>query len=96
MSMVDLSMARRSFPAMSGEAIMHQRLKRLRFWASLSPGMPTIIMSGSFQRPGPANAGQLLVGEGDAHGPGPVGLPGPQMSDVVRHMCPMAPAQTQG
>ena len=52
--MVDGVIFRRSFPAMSGAAIMHQTLKKLRFWASLSPSMPEIIMSGSFQWPGPA------------------------------------------
>ena len=47
---------RRSFPAIRGEAIMHQRLKKLRSCDSLSSPMPTIIMSGSFQWPGPAAA----------------------------------------
>ena len=75
---------------------MHQRLKRLRFWASLRPGMPTIIMSGSFQRPGPANAPSFSLAKAMRRARAQSAFPGAQMSAVVRHMWPIAPAQIQG
>src|SRR4029078_9773667 len=47
-------MLRRSFPAMSGAAMIAHMLKCARPSVSFRPLLPTSSMSGSFQCPGPA------------------------------------------
>lgn len=44
----------RSFDMMSGAASIDQIAIWTRLWSMLRPKLPTIIMSGSFQLPGPA------------------------------------------
>src|SRR5438105_4069865 len=51
MSRVAADMARTSFPAMSGAAMMAQRLKWARYSSSVMPPFPTSSMSGSFHAP---------------------------------------------
>src|SRR5436309_14300143 len=54
MSRVAVDMARTSLPAMSGAAIMAQRLKWARYSSSVMPPFPTSSISGSFHAPGRA------------------------------------------
>src|SRR5438309_7927181 len=54
MSRVPGDMARTSFPAISGAAMMAQRLKWARYSSSVMPPFPTSSMSGSFHAPGRA------------------------------------------
>src|SRR2546421_8018778 len=54
MSRVVADMARTSLPAMSGAAMMAQRLKWARYSSSVMPPFPTSSMSGSFHAPGRA------------------------------------------
>src|SRR5947207_15728228 len=54
MSRVAADMARTSFPAMSGAAMMAHRLKWARYSSSVMPPFPTSSMSGSFHAPGRA------------------------------------------
>jgi hypothetical protein len=41
----------RLFPAISGAPEIAQRFSSVRFWASVSPVMPTVSMSGSLTKP---------------------------------------------
>jgi hypothetical protein len=53
--LVSSDIARRSFPAMSGAAMMAHSEKWVLYSSKVMPPLPTSSMSGSFHRPGPAN-----------------------------------------
>ncbi len=99
MSRVAGFMVRRSFPAMSGAASRHQRLKWAWYSVSVMPPFPTSSMSGSFQWPGPEKASRPAWRSRIWTTP----IPPPfltfqisSMSPVVRHRLPMSFAQSQG
>src|SRR4030042_1111997 len=87
-STVALDIDRRSFPAMRGAAIRHHRLKKARLWVSLIPGIPTIIMSGSFQWPGPAKAASFSLAKAILMALAQSAWPGAQISAGVRQRGP--------
>src|SRR6185312_5498640 len=102
--LVSFVMLLRSFPAISGAASMHQRLKWARSSAALKEPFPTSSISGSFQWPGPAYCSSPLCRSRLASTLPPQILPlSPSIllqllaiSPEVLHRCPMPAAHSQG
>ena len=83
---------RTSLPAISGAAIMAQRLKCARYSVWVMPPLPTSSMSGSFQPPGRATCQYC----DDRSTIDSTLLHRSAMSPVVRHRLPTAGAHVHG
>src|SRR5213080_837251 len=92
MSRVAADIVRTSFPAMSGAAMMAQRLKWARYSSSVMPPFPTSSMSGSFHAPGRATL--ACCDERSSRESMEDHLS--RMSPVVRHRLPIWGAHSHG
>src|SRR5277367_2491861 len=90
---------RTSFPAMSGAASRHHKLKCARYSVVLIPPLPTSSISGSFQCPGPAYVSRPSCKSRILRKPMEYSFLQSQqsaMSPVVRHRFPTSLAHSHG